>query len=104
MYAKRALKRHQKEELEKLLEDLEYTCGSVFEDIETDDDSVLRLVFAKANLTCNSPTEIPYYGTGNDPICYHCGTENSLRDDSTNYPVCEACLLEKKDLVPKRSK
>ena len=48
LYAKRALKRHQKEELEKLLEDLEYTCGSVFEDIETDDDSVLRLVFAKA--------------------------------------------------------
>ena len=66
--------------------------------------SLGQYVFAKANLTCNSPTEIPYYGTGNDPICYHCGTENSLRDDSTNYPVCEACLLEKKDLVTKRSK
>ena len=57
------------------MEDLEYTCGSVSEDIEAEDDSVLRLVFTKAHLTCNSPTEIPYYGAGNDPICYHCGTE-----------------------------
>lgn len=51
LYAKRGLKQHQKEELEKLIEDLEDTCGSVFEDIEAEEDSVLSLVFAKANLT-----------------------------------------------------
>ena len=86
------------------MEDLEYTCGSVFADIEAEDDSILRLVFAKANLTCNSPTEIPYYKAGNYPTCYYCGTENSLRDDGTYYPVCVACLSERKALVPKRSK
>lgn len=47
---------------------MEYTCGSVFEDIEAEDDSVLKLVFAEANPTCSSPIEIPYFGAGNDPI------------------------------------
>ena len=73
-------------------------------DIEAEDDSVLRLVYAKANLTCNSPTEIPYYTAGNDTICYHCGTENLLRDDGTYYPVCDTCWSQEKALVPKRSK
>ena len=72
------LKRDQKEELGNLMEDLKYTCGSVYADNEAENDSVLRLVFAKANLTCNFPTEIKYYKAGNDPICYYCGTENSL--------------------------
>ena len=104
MYSKCALKSDQKDKLENLLEDLEYTCGSVFADIEAEDDSVLRLVFAKANLTCNSPTEIPYYKAGKDPICYYCGTDNFLRNDGTNYPMCGACLSERKALVLKRSK
>ena len=48
----------------KAIENLEYTCGSTFADIECDDHSVLRSVFVKANLTCNTPTEIPYYTAG----------------------------------------
>ena len=60
----------QKEGLEKAIENLEYTCGSTFADIECDDNSVLRAVFVKANLTCNTPTEIPYYSVGNTLICY----------------------------------
>jgi len=45
-------------------------------DIEAEDDSVLRLVYEKANLTCNSPTEIPYYTAGNDLICNNCVTDD----------------------------
>ena len=63
LYAKHALKKDQKKELGNLMEDLEYTCGSVF---EAEDDSILRLFFVKTNLTCNSLTEIPYYTAGND--------------------------------------
>ena len=47
LYAKHALKQAKKEELEKLMEDFEYTCGSVFEDIEAEDDSVFEAAFRK---------------------------------------------------------
>lgn len=89
----------------KLMEDFEYTCESVFGDIEVED-AVMRLFFfTKANPSCNSPTEIPYYEAENDPVCYYCGAENFMRDDGTHYPGCElACLSEKKVLVSKRFK
>ena len=67
LYRKYSLKRD-REELEQLVEDLDYTCGSIFADIEADEDSVLNSVFVKANLTCNSRIEIPYYTAGNHPL------------------------------------
>lgn len=71
---------------EQLIEDLDYTCGSIFADIEADEDSVLNSVYVKANLTCNSPIEIPYYTAGNAPICYHCGDENELQEKEKDHP------------------
>ena len=53
------MNRDQKEEMDNLMEDLEYTCGSVFADIKAEYDSVQRLVFANTNLTCNSPNKTP---------------------------------------------
>ena len=51
LYSKHSLKAAQKQELEREIETLEYTCRSTFADIECDDDSVLRTVFtSKFNL------------------------------------------------------
>ena len=104
LYSMYSLKRGQKKELEWFMEDLEYTCGSCFADTEADEQSVLNSIYAKANLTCNSPIEIPYYRAGKDPICYHCGGDSELQNAESNYPICLACLREVKKAVPKRAK
>ena len=80
------LKKYQRDELEQLIEDLDYTCGSVFADIEADKDSVLDSIYVKANLTCNSPIGIPHYTAGTAAICYHCGDE--LQENENNHPIC----------------
>lgn len=73
IYSKFALKKVERVELENIFEDIEYTCGSIFSDIECHSNSVLRSVFVKRNLTYNSPIEKPYYSADNTPICYYCG-------------------------------
>ena len=104
LYSKYSLKKDQREELEQLIEDLDYTCGSIFADIEAGEDSVLNSIYVKANLTCNSPIEIPYYTAGNAAICFHCGDENELQEDETNYPICLSCVSAGKKPVSRRSK
>ena len=104
LYSKYSLKKDQREELEQLIEDLDYTCGSIFADIEAEEDSVLNSVYVKANLTCNSTIEIPYYTAGNAPICYHCGSEDKLQEKEKDFPICLSCLNVGKKPVPKRSK
>ena len=92
LYSKYSLKKDQREELEQLIEDLDYTCGSIFADIEAEEDSVLNSVYVKANLTCNSTIEIPYYTAGNAPMCYHCGSEDKLQEKEKVFPICLSCL------------
>ena len=104
LYSKYSLKKDQREELEQLIEDLDYTCGSIFADIEAEEDSVLNSVYVKANLTCNSTIEIPYYTAGNAPKCYHCGSEDKLQEKEKDFPICLSCLNVGKKPVPKRSK
>ena len=104
LYFKHSLKKEQREELECLIEDLDYTCGSIFADIEPEEDSVLNSILVKANLSCNSPIEVPYYTAGNDPICYYCGSESELCDKPTDYSICSSCTSCGKKLVSRRSK
>ena len=104
LYSKHSLKKDQREELEFLIEDLDYTCGSIFADIEPEEDSVLNSIFVKANLSCSSPIEVPYYTAGNDPICYQCGSESELCEKPTDYPICSSCISSGKKTVPRRSK
>ena len=44
-------------------------------------------------LSCNSPIEIPYYGTfPNEPLCFYCGAQDGFVDgDKNEYPLCESC-------------
>ena len=90
-YSKASLKKDQKLELERLLDNFSYVCGNLLLDIECDEESVLNSVFVKANLACSNPIEIPYYSSGKDPICYFCGTEDDIVQKTDFLPGCTAC-------------
>ena len=75
---------------------MENCCVSFFCDIENAEDDVLQKVNVRQNLSCQTPIEIPYYTIGHDPICYHCGGEESLDDDSKHLLICAACLASKR--------
>ena len=72
-------------------------CGDSLSAIECDDSSVLNQIHTRANLSCSSTIEIPYYSAGNSPICYFCGAQNN----TDCYPACVLCL-QKEQPVPKR--
>ena len=90
------------EQLQRLLDNFSYVCGNLLLDIECDEESVLNSVFVKANLACSNPIEIPYYSSGNDPICYFCGTEDDIVQKTDFLPGCTACCTAGKKLVSKR--
>ena len=58
LYSKHVLKKQQVQKIEQELERLDYSCDSVFTNIDADD--ALAQVFARKNLTCGKPIEIPY--------------------------------------------
>ena len=95
LYSKSVVKRNQKTELEILLEDIHYVCGNTLTEIDCDN-AILDGIYARINLSCTTPIEIPYYSAGNDPICYFCGTEDGLRDQCDTYPICILCFAEAK--------
>jgi hypothetical protein len=62
-----------------------------------------NIIFIRQSLSCDSPIESGYYSSHlkKSPICYYCGTNNSLveaSDDLLNeyqsvYPLCSNCQL-----------
>ena len=95
MYTKSTLKRNQKLELEKNLQEVLYVCGDSLADAECDDDSVLNVIHTKTNLSCNSPIEIPYYSAGNTPICFFVLPKKISRSKlSATLSVKHAMLVE----------
>ena len=104
LYSKHVLKKQQVQKIEQELERLDYSCGSVFTNIDADNDALAQVLVRK-NLTCSEPIEIPYYGVGHDLICFHCGTVDGLFDVLPDfYPICCECLNQKKSKVPTRGR
>ena len=104
LYAKNVVTRWEKTKLEKILEEVQYSCGSSLQDID-DESSILCRVFTRTNLLCSSPMEIPYYGTYHEPLCFYCGCSDVAEDDDLQdkYPICNNCL-HKKPAVSKRKR
>ena len=102
LYAKQLLRLKQRQELERYLEELSYMCGSTFSDVECEEDNILKSVYVKQNLRCESPIEIPYYSAGNDPMCYYCGGQNELSTNPDYYPLCTSC--HGKEQIHKRTR
>ena len=104
LHSKRVLRKQQLQKIEQELERLDYSCGSVFSNIDADNDALAQ-VFVRKNLTCQEPIEVPYYGVGHDPICFHCGTVDRLSKVLPDfYPICCECLNQKQSKVPTRGK
>lgn len=76
------------------------------QDIDHEENCVLEKVFTRANLSCNSNIEIPYYGTSHEPLCIYCGSEDDLETGkSESYPIiCQTCSGLNKPPVLKRKR
>ncbi|KAI6648992.1 hypothetical protein LOD99_6875 [Oopsacas minuta] len=66
-------------------------CGSTLADLEGEEDLIQRSVFVKANLTCNTLIEIPYFTAGYGSICYCYGDDNELQT-GLKYLICLSYL------------
>ena len=56
-------------------------------------DDVFDLVFVNDKLTCEMPTELPYYVAFTDPVCFYCGNDNEqdVAEEAGHYPLCKEC-------------
>lgn len=104
VYSKRKLKPADKNTVTTEVEQLMYSCGSVFQDIDGYEDTFLNVVFVRRNLTCRHDIGVTYYGAGNENICVHCGTLEDVLEHQGYYPICQGCTVAKKGLVSRRTK
>ena len=95
----------------RMVEKLDYVCGSVLSDYEgTGNDRDVKLlanIYVRENISCASKIELPYYSVDHYPkICIYCGvkgTSRSLGNSTENYPKCESCK-EKPDVQRRKRK
>ena len=88
IFSKRKLTPSSVLQLGYLLDDMCYTCGATFQDLDMPTD--LQTVYVKSH-KCFDPMEKLYYSCGFELICYYCGkgvTEAELTD---YYPQCSTC-------------
>ena len=94
LFSKRSLPFHDRQELERLLSDVSYTCGARIDDLQLPER--LMCVEIRAH-QCSDSIETLYYSAYPDDIlCIHCGsTENIVeREDTAVYPFCTACTTK----------
>ena len=102
LFSKRKLNPGAVGQLEVLLEDMSFTCGASFEDLDLPLD--LQSVCVKTH-KCFDPMEKLYYSCGFEAICFYCGKEVPvIADDSDYYPQCDKCSSKPFVKKPKRSK
>ena len=69
------------------------------------DETVLSKVFARENISCKIPIELPYYSCNTfKQVCIQCGKASKLIVDPPHYPQCECCQEIKKIKINKREK
>ena len=101
LFSKKKLTNLQRRTLEAILDDVSYSCGASFEDIEFPDG--LESVCIRDH-NCGDPVERLYYSAEYDAICYYCASENISSEVPTDvYPLCSNCS-NSKEHVKKRSK
>ena len=71
------------------------------------DEEMLGVIFVRANLSCSSKVELPYYSIDHYPrVCIYCGitgTKRTLNLSPENYPKCNNCV-DKPDVVRRKRK
>lgn len=91
LFSKKKLDLQSKVDLAGVLEDISYSCGSSFDELDLPDN--LKCVCVKHH-ECNDPIEKLYYSTGFEPICIHCASEvtDASALSSDYYPQCPQCM------------
>ena len=97
IFAKHKLTKDQRSELQLILRDNVYTCGSKLQDLELRDE--FREVEVRDH-ACYDVIEKLYYSANYDPICIYCGKDEPFSSPSY-YPLCNDCSHGGKTLVPK---
>ena len=90
IFSKFKLKKEQRVQLQLLLDDFSYTCGSKLKDLQLPDE------FTDVEIRdhdCFDPIEKLYYSAKNEPICVYCGQTQPFTSDD-QYPQCDSCLLD----------
>ena len=104
IYAQIQLTTDEQGELERLIESVEYTCGS---SLAVDGNPLYGKVFMQTRLHCSDHIEFAYYACSckQPDLCCHCGSVNCMHDPDLlqNFkvvlPKCENC---KERLTPTR--
>ena len=89
LFCKHKLTVQEVSDLQSILDDISYTCGTTFDDLELP--GRLTNVFVKDH-SCADSIEKLYYSCGFEPICVHCASEE-VEDtgDSDSLPQCQEC-------------
>ena len=94
-----------------MIQKFDYVCGATLSEYMGSggdrDEEILKVIFARENLSCSSKIELPYYGVDHYPVvCVYCGvtgTKRTLNTSAENYPKCNNCS-EKPDVVRRKRK
>ena len=108
LHSAKKLKLKELEELDRALEDVDYTCGTVLQDYVKDPECILSRVFVRQDLKCAMPMEIPYYSSSSFPlVCCHCanGTDLTSGENVQDiYPTCHDCLKHRPRIFKRKRK
>lgn len=104
LHCKHVVRGKERTNLNNVLEDLSYQCGSSLNDVDIEESHILRSVYARQNLTCEMDIEVTYYSAGFEPVCFYCGAAESLVRQDDKYPMCEMCVSLNKTFVQKRGR
>ena len=102
VFSKRKLSIAARSTLQSILEDVSYTWGSSFDDLDLPDS--LSSVVIRSH-QCGDAIEKLYYSAGYEDICIFCATPSDLVESLPDsvYPICSSCR-ETNKLVKRRQK
>lgn len=103
LFSKKKLDLNSRMQLTQVIEDISYTCGATFSELDLPDN--LKQVCVKHH-ECYNPIEKLYYSTGFEPICIHCGGAlddvNCMDGLHPAYPQCLHCSHKTPILKPRK--
>ena len=79
-----------REALHRLLEGVSYSCGSTLQSI-IGEEEIVSAVYVRADITCSSTIELPYYSANYPDVCIQCGSSLNLDVNAEFYPMCADC-------------